>query len=172
MYSVAQSMHAIGSDGPLADASLQAKAIAVYREVCGFLVEESAVIVNRNLETGTWGARPQGGLPEHLASLVKHLGGSVVLLRTNTYSIVASSFGTDSALTSATVWVPGREAPPCVHGCGDMEEHCQRATVVVIAEAEQRDFYGSSGHFRGAVFGHSLQVAPFCSLHRIMSMLA
>ena len=112
MYSVAQSMHAIGSDGPLADASLQAKAIAVYREVWGFLVEESAVIVNRNLETGTWGARPQGGLPEHFASLVKHLGGSVVLLRTNTYSIVASSFGTDSALTSATVWVPGREAPP------------------------------------------------------------
>ena len=126
--------------------------------------------MNRNLERGTWGAGPQGGLPDHFASRAKHVGGSVVLLRTNMYNIVPLSFGTDSALTSATVWVPGREAPPCVHGCGDMKEHCQRATVVVNAEA-QHDCHVSGGHFRGAVFDHSLQVAPFCTLYGMMSML-
>ena len=153
LYSVAQSMHAIGSDGSLADASLRAKAIAVYREICGLSVGEFAPSVNRDLERGTWGARPQGGLPEHFASLAKHASGSVVLLQTDTNNIVASSFGMDTALTSATVWVHGREAPRCVQGCGDMEEHCQRATMVVIAEVEC-DGYGSGGHFRRAVFDH------------------
>ena len=89
-YSVAQSMHAVGSDGPLLDTSLRAKAIAVYHEMCGLSVEESVLSVNRDLEKGTWGARPQGGLPLHFASLAEHVSGSVVLLRTNTYSIVAS----------------------------------------------------------------------------------
>ena len=42
--------------------------------------------------------------------------------------------------------------------------------MVVIAQAE-RDGYGSGGHFREAIFDHSLQVAPFCTLHGIMSML-
>ena len=163
-------MHATSSDGPLDDASLRAKAIAVYREMCGLSVEQSALTLNRDLERGTWCARPQGGLPDHFASLAKYVGGSVVLLRTNTYIIVTLSFGMDSALTSATVWVLGRGAPLCVHGCGDMEEHCQRATMVVIAEAE-RDGHGSDGHLWAAVFDHSLQVAPFCTLHRIMSML-
>ena len=41
---------------------------------------------------------------------------------------------------------------------------------MVIAEAE-RDGYGSGGHFWGAVLDHSLQVAPFCTLHGVMSML-
>ena len=147
-YFVAQSMHAVGSDGPLSDTSLRAKAIAVYREMCGFLVEESVLSLNRDLERGTLGARLQGGVPEHFARLAEHVSGSVVLLRTNTYIIVAS-FGMDTALTSATVLVPGPEAPLCVHGCGDMQEHCQRATVVVIADAE-RDGYGNGGHFLGS----------------------
>ena len=168
-YSVAQSMHAIGSDGPLADTSLRAKVIVVYREMCGLLDEESALTVNRDPERGLWGARPQGCLPELFASLAKHVSGGVVPLRTNTYNIVASSFGMGSAFTSASVWVPRREAPLCVHGRGGMEEHCKRATVVVIAQAE-RDGYESGGHFRGAFFNHSLQVAPFCTLHRMMSM--
>ena len=93
-----------------------------------------------------------------------------MLLQTNTYNIVTSSFGMDIPLTSATICVPGRESPVCVHGCGDMEEHCQKATVAVIAEAEG-DGYGSGDHFRGAVFDHSLQVAPVCTLHGMMSML-
>ena len=169
-YSVAQSLHAISSDVPLDDAPLRAKAIAVYCEMCGLSVEESALTMNGDLERGTWGARPQGGLPDHFACLAKHVGGSLVLLRTNTYSIVTSAFGMDGALTSAIVWVPGHDAPLCVHGCGDLEEHCQRATVVVIVEAE-RDGHMSGGHFRGAVFDHSLQVAPFCTLHGMMSML-
>ena len=50
--SVAQSMHAIGSDDPLADASLRAKAIAVYRETCGLSVEDAALTVNRFLQRG------------------------------------------------------------------------------------------------------------------------
>ena len=125
--------------------------------------------MNRDLEKETWGSRPEGGLPDHFASLAKHVDGSVVL-RTNTFSIVTSGFGMDSELTSAIVWVLGLDAPLCVHGRGDMEEHCQRAIVVVIAEAE-RDGYGSSGHFWGAVFDHSLRVAPFCTLHGMMNML-
>ena len=44
------------------------------------------------------------------------------------------------------------------------------ATVVVIAKAE-RDGYGSGRNFRGAVFDHSLQVALFCTLHGMMTML-
>ena len=134
-YSVAQSLHALGSDTPLSETLLRAKAVAVYREMCGFVVEESTLLVHRDLEKETWGARPQGGLPEHFARLAEHVRGNVVLLRTNTCNIVTSPFGMDTPLTSATIWVLGREAPVCVHGCGDMEEHCQKATVVVIAEA-------------------------------------
>ena len=104
---------------------------------------------------------PRRGLPEHFGRLAKHVGGNVVMLRTNTYNILTSSIGMDTVLTSATIWLPGRESPLCLHGCGDMEDHC-RATVVVIVEAE-RDGYGSGGHFRGAVFHHSLQGAPFCT---------
>ena len=92
------------------------------------------------------GARPQGCLPERFASLVTHVAGAVPLLRTNTYNIVDSSFGIDTTLTFATIWALGREALVCVHGCGGMEEQCQKATLVVIAEVE-RDGYGSGGHF-------------------------
>ena len=51
-----------------------------------------------------------------------------------------------------------------------MEDHCQRVTFVVIAEAA-RDGYGSGGHFRGTVFDHSLRVALFCALQAMVSML-
>ena len=37
-YAVAQSLHAISSDVPLDDASLRAKAIGVYREMCGLSI--------------------------------------------------------------------------------------------------------------------------------------
>ena len=110
-------------------------------------------------------------MADHFAALAKHVDGSVVLLRSDRYSIVTSGFGIDSALTSATVWVPGREHPLHYRDCGDMEEQCHRATVVVIAEAE-RDGVKGGGHFRGAVFDHSLQVAPFCTLHGMMGILA
>ena len=42
--------------------------------------------------------------------------------------------------------------------------------MVVVAGA-QCDGYGSGGHFRGAVSDPSLQVAPVCTLHRMMSIL-
>ena len=42
--------------------------------------------------------------------------------------------------------------------------------MIVIAGVE-RGGYGSGGHFRGAVFDHSLQVAPFCTLHGVMGIL-
>ena len=93
----------------------------------------------------------------------------MVLLRSNRFNIVTLGFAMDSALTSATVWVPGRDVPLHFRDCGDMEEQCHRATVVVIAEAE-RDGVKGGGHFRGAVFDHSLRVAPFCTLHGMMSI--
>ena len=155
-YAVAQSLHAISSNAPLDSASLRAKAIAVFREMCGLSIQESALSVNRDLGKDTWQGRPQGGMPEHFASLAKHLHGSMVLLRSNRFSLVTSGFGMDSALTSATVWVPGRDVPLHFRDCGDMEEQCHRPTVVVIAEAE-RDGVKGGGHFRGAVFDHSLQ---------------
>ena len=126
--------------------------------------------MNRDVEKDTWHGRPQGGMPEHFASLAKHVDGSVVLLRSNRFSIVMSGVRMDSALTSATVWVPGRDVPLHFRDCGDMEEQCHRATVVVIAKAEP-DAVKGGGHFRGAVFDHSLQVAPFCTLHGMMSIL-
>ena len=135
-YAVAQSLHAISIVVPLDDASLRAKAIDVYRETCGLSIQESALSVNRDLEKHTWGGRLQGGMPGNFASLAKHVDGSVVLLRSNMFSIVTSSFGMDSELTSATVWATGRDVPLHVRGCGDMEEQCHRATVVVIAEAD------------------------------------
>ena len=94
----------------------------------------------------------------------------VVLLRSKRLSIVTSGFGMNSALTSATVWVPGRDILLHFQDCGDMEEQCHRATVVVIAEAE-RDGVKGGGHFRGAVFDHALQVTPFCTLHGMMGIL-
>ena len=168
--SVGQSVHAPGSGSPMLDTLLRANAIVVYRETCGFVVEESTLLVHRDLEKETWDARPQGVLPEHFAGLAEHVSGNEMLLRANTYIIVTSAFGMDTALTCATIWLRGRDAPWCIHGCGDMEEHCQRARVVVIAEAE-RDGYGSGRHFRRAVFEHSLQVAPLCTVHGMMSML-
>ena len=170
-YAVAQSLHAITSNTPLDGASLRARAIAVFRDMCGLSIQESTLSVNRDLEKDTWRGRPQGGMADHFAALAKHVDGSVVLLRSDRYSIVTSGFGNDSALTSATVWVPGWEHPLHYRDCGDMEEQCHRATVVIIAEAE-RDGVKGGGHFRGAVFDHSLQVASFCPLHGMMGILA
>ena len=115
-YAVAQSLHAISSVVPLDDAWSRAKATGVYREMCGLSIQESALSVKRDLEKDTWGGRFQGGLPDHFASLAKHVDGSVVLLRTNRFSIVTPGFGIYSELTSATVWVPGRDVPLCVRG--------------------------------------------------------
>ena len=42
--------------------------------------------------------------------------------------------------------------------------------MVIIGDAE-RDAYGGAGHFRVALFDHSLRVALFCTLHGMMSML-
>ena len=153
-YAVPQSLYAISSNAPLDSASLRAKAIAVFGDMCGLSIQGSALSVNRDLEKDTWRGRPQGGMPEHFAALAKRVDGSVVSLRSNRFSIVTSGLGIDSALTSAAVWVPGRENPLHFHDCGDMEEQCHRATVVVIAEAE-RDGVKGGGHFRGAVFDHS-----------------
>ena len=90
--------------------------------MCGLSIQEATLSVNRDLEKDTWRGRPQGGMPDHFAALAKHVDGSVVLLRSNGLSIVTSRFGINSALTSAAVWVPGREDPPHYHDCGDMEE--------------------------------------------------
>ena len=50
----------------------------------------------------TCGARPKGGLPEHFAKLAEHVGVNVVMLQSNTYHIVTSSFGMETPLTFTT----------------------------------------------------------------------
>ena len=62
-YAVAQSLHANSSNLPLDHASLRGKAIAVYREMCGLSIQESALSVKWDLEKDTWNGRPQGGMP-------------------------------------------------------------------------------------------------------------
>ena len=61
--------------------------------------------MRRDLEKETWAWRPKGGPPEQFANLPKHVGGNVVLLRTNTSSVVKSSFGTD--IPALTFGYPG-----------------------------------------------------------------
>ena len=93
-----------------------------------------------------------------------------MLLRTDTRSIMTTSFGKDTTVTSAVVWRPTSAVPGMYHLPEDMEEQCQQAGVVVIAEAK-RDGYASGGHYRRAVYDHSLPVAPRCTLHAIMTHL-
>ena len=56
------------------------------------------------------------------------------------------------------------------HTTHQMEEACEQACVIIIGEAE-RDWFWSGGHFRGANYDRSLQVALFCVLHGIMATL-
>ena len=63
-YSVAQSLYALPSDIPQSATDLQEKASAVYREVCDSSDKESPTLVHNDLDKETWGARPQGGLPD------------------------------------------------------------------------------------------------------------
>ena len=100
VYSLAHSLHALASDNPQSATSLQERAIVQCREMCDILVTEFTSAVHKDLDKETWGARPQGGLPELFASLAEHVVGNVVLLPTNTYNIVTSSFGMDTTLTS------------------------------------------------------------------------
>ena len=128
----------------------------LYHERCGIYFGESGLSVCRDVEKDTRGERPGRYSPQQSGSLANHIGGNAVLLRTDTYIIVTSSFGMDTALTSAAIWRAGQDVPTIVHGCGDMEEHCQKALVVVICKVA-RNGYGSGGHTRGAFFHHSLQ---------------
>ena len=50
-FSVAHSLHAIGSDNPLSDTGLQAKAIGVSREMCDTQVTDCALSVHRGIWT-------------------------------------------------------------------------------------------------------------------------
>ena len=93
-----------------------------------------------------------------------------MLLRTNTPNITGSRFGTNSAATRALVWSPGKAEPKVYRTTREMEEACEQACVILIGEAE-RDGYGRGGHFRGASYDRSLQVAPLCFLHGIMGTL-
>ena len=99
-YSVAQSLHAMSSDVPLDNASLQARAIGVYREMCGLSIEESPLSVNRDLEKDTWGGGPKADyLTTLLASQSMWMVVWYVLLQTNRFSIVTPRFAMDSELT-------------------------------------------------------------------------
>ena len=52
----------------------------------------------------------------------------------------------------------------------EMEEAREQACVILIGEGES-DGFRSGGHFRGASYDRSLQVAPLCVLHGIMGTL-
>ena len=132
----------------------------MYRLWCGIEVKESALSVCRALEEDKWEERCWGGMPDHFRHLATHINGEVVLLRTNTPNIIGSRFGTDTAVTSAAVWSP-RMAQAKVY---------RTTQDILIGEAE-RDGFRGGGHFRGASYDRSLQVAPLCVLHGIMGTL-
>ena len=102
--------------------------------------------------------------------MTTHIDGKVVLLRTNTPKIMDSRFGPDTSVPSAAVWSPGIAEAKVYHTIEEMEEACAQACVIVIGEAE-RDGPRRGGHFRGASYDRSLQVAPLCVLHGIMGTL-
>ena len=52
----------------------------------------------------------------------------------------------------------------------EMGEACEQACVIAIGEAE-RDERRRGGHYRGASYDRSLQVAPLCVLHGILGTL-
>ena len=110
------------------------------------------------------------GLPDHCRHLATHIDGRVVLLRTTTPKITGSPFGTNTAVTSAAVWSRGMAEAKVYHTTHEMEEACEQAYMILIGEAE-RDGHRSGGHFRGASYDRSLQIAPLCVLHGIMGTL-
>ena len=142
----------------------------MYRERCGREVKESALSVRTAQEENNWDRKPGGGMPDHFRHLAHHINGKVVLLHTNTPKIMDSRFGPDTALTSAAVWSPGMAEAKVYHTIHEMEEACEQACVIVVGEAE-RDGHRRGGHYRGASYDRSLQVAPLCVLHGIMGTL-
>ena len=139
----------------------------MYREHCGIEVEENALRVCSALEQDAWGERCWGGLPDHFRNLATHIDGKVVWLCTNTPNMTVSRFGTNTALTSAAVWSPGKAEAKVYRTTHEREEAGAQACVILIGEAE-RDGYPRGGHFRGASYYRSLLVAPLCVLHGIM----
>ena len=169
-YAAALSLHALRSQTPLTGVDLRVEATTMYRERCGIEVKESALGVCRALEENDWEGKPWGGRPDHFRHLAHHINGKVVLLRTNTPKIMDSRFGPDTAVTSAAVWSPGMAEAKVYHTIQEMEEACEQACVNVAGEAE-RDGQVPGGHYRGASYDRSLQVAPLCVLHGIMGTL-
>ena len=169
-FAAALSLHALSSRTPLHGADLQVQATIVYREQCGIEVEENALSVFRALEQKAWGTRIWGRLPNHFRSLACHMDGKVVLLCTNTHTLMCARFGSNIAVTCAALWSPGMAEAKVHHMTHEMEEACEQACVIIIGEAG-RDEFRSGGHFRGASYDRSLQVAPLCVLHGIMGTL-
>ena len=169
-YATALSLHALRSETPLTGVDLRVQATTMYKERCGIEVKESALSVCRALEENNWEGKPLGGRPDHFRHLAHHIDGKVVLLRTNTHKIMDSRFGPDTAVTSAAAWSPGMGEAKVYHTIQEMEEACEQACVIVVGEAE-RDGLRPGGHYRGASYDRSLQVAPLCVLHGIMGTL-
>ena len=91
-------------------------------------------------------------------------------MRTNTPKIMGSRFGPDTAVTPAAIWSPAMAQAKVYRRTQEMEEACEQACVILIGEAE-RDGFRGGGHFRGASYHRSLQVAPLCVLHGLMGTL-
>ena len=60
--------------------------------------------------------------------------------------------------------------PKVYHTVEEKEEPREQTSVIVIGEAE-RDGHRQGGHYRGASYDRSLEVAPLCVLHGIMGTL-
>ena len=165
-YAAALSLHALGSQTPLTGADLRVQATIMYREQCGIEVQECALSVCRALEENNWDGKPWGAC----RTIIDISPTKVVLLRTNTPKIMDSRFGPDTVVTSSAVWSPGMAEAKVYHTIQEMEEACEQACVIVIGEAE-RDGHRRGGHYRGASYDRSLQVAPLCVLHGIMGTL-
>ena len=110
---------------------------------------------------------PREGSPDHFLHLATHIDEKVVLLRTNRPKMMDSRFGPDTATMSAAVLSPGMAEAKVYHTIEEMEEACEQACVILIGEAE-RDGFRAGGHYQGASYDRSLQVAPLCVLHGIM----
>ena len=93
----------------------------MYRELCGIEVEEHALSVCGAFEQDAWGTWTWGGLPDYFRSLATHIDVKVVLLRTNTQSIIGQGFGTNISVTFAAVWSPGMAEAKVHHTTHEME---------------------------------------------------
>ena len=160
-FVAAQSIHAQQCQTPPQGAQLRVQGTLLYRERCG---------IEMGKGHGGCYLAPTGvggGLTDHCQKPATNIGGKVVLLCTDTHSIMKERFGT---VTAVTFWSPGGEEAKVYRMTAKMEEECEAACLIIIGEAE-KDGFQSGGPFRGATYDRDLQVPPLSFLHGVMRTL-